>query len=71
MRGVHRRAISSCSSSALYLVDCIDNLNYAQLGFLKRLGDRNALVDVHRDGLLGHPAVLVLEDFKRRLGVAL
>ena len=51
-------------------MDCIDNLNYAQLGFLKRLGDRNALVDVHRDGLLGHPAVLMFEDFKRCFGVA-
>lgn len=42
----------------------------ALLGFLQRAGDADLLVNRDVDLLLGNPAVLVLEDVQRRLGVA-
>ena len=49
---------------------CIDYFYDTVVGRLKRGCDADALVDLDRDGLLGHPAVLVLEDLERRFGVA-
>ena len=40
------------------------------LRHLQRTNDADALLYVNADLLLGYPAMLVLEDLKRRLGVA-
>jgi len=40
------------------------------LRHLQRANDADALLYVNADLLLGYPAVLVLEDLKRRLGIA-
>ena len=45
-------------------------LKHAPFGHLKRARDADALFHVHADLLLCHPAVNVLQDLKRRLGVA-
>ena len=50
----------------LYVDDVLDAL----LGLAQCAEDADLLVDVHLDLLLGHPVVLVLQDFQRRLGVA-
>jgi hypothetical protein len=40
------------------------------LRHLQRANDADTLLHVNADLLFGYPAVLVLEDFKRRLGIA-
>jgi hypothetical protein len=51
-------------------VDCINYFYDPQFSVSQRLRDGYALVNVHRDGLLGDPTVLVLEYLKRCLGIA-
>ena len=78
MAGVHSRLISSISSSALYRVVCMfylgdgfcQPLDDPPLRLLQRGGDGDGLVDLDLHGLLGHPAVRVLQHLKRGLGVA-
>jgi len=52
------------------LNDGVQALKHSRLRHLKRARDADALLDIHADLLLRHPAVDVLQDFKRRLRVA-
>ena len=66
--GAHNCAINSTSSSALNTVDCIFYHQYLcvyhpLLCNCQRPCDGYALVNIDRDSLLGHPTVLMFQDF--------